>query len=200
MTDELLEIREAEGAFERIEEWLRARGFFGAGGDELVADLYLGYGLSDTIRRDTSTPPPEPCPALPLAACRLGSNPLVTDRHKDVVRVGEWVRSWDAGEYRAAIDEVRAAIERGDVYQVNLVQHLQAPFDGDPAALASRLRRLSPRHPIRSWRTSGRSSRPRRSSSSPAGETGSGRCRSRGLGRAARPPSCARPRRTRRST
>ena len=70
MTEELLEIREAEGAFERIEEWLRARGFFGAGGDELVADLYLGYGLSDTIRRDRSTPPPEPCPALPLAACR----------------------------------------------------------------------------------------------------------------------------------
>jgi len=146
VTEELLEIREAEGAFERIEEWLRARGFFGARGDELVADLYLGYGLSDTIRRDRSTLPPEPCPALPLAACRLGSNPLVTDRHEDVVRVGEWVRSWDAGEYRAAIDEVRAAIERGDVYQVNLVQHLQAPFEGDPTALASRLRRLSPRH------------------------------------------------------
>ena len=147
MTEELLEIREAEGAFERIEEWLRARGFFGAGGDELVADLYLGYGLSDTIRRDRSTPPPEPCPELPLAACRLGSQALVTGSHKGGLRVGDWVRSWDASEYRAAIDEVRAAIERGDVYQVNLVQHLQAPFDGDPTALASRLRRLSPRHP-----------------------------------------------------
>ena len=67
MTEELLELREAEGAFERIEEWLRARGFFAAGGDELVADLYLGYGLSDTIRRDRSTPPP---PSRVLS-CRL---------------------------------------------------------------------------------------------------------------------------------
>jgi len=72
VTEELLELREAEGAFERIEEWLRARGFFAAGGDELVADLHLGYGLSDTIRRDRRTPPPpEPCSELPLAACRL---------------------------------------------------------------------------------------------------------------------------------
>ncbi len=148
MTEELLELREAEGAFERIEEWLRARGFFATGGDELVADLYLGYGLSDTIRRDRRTPPPpEPCSELPLAACRLGSQALVKDRYKRDLRVGEWVRSWEASEYRAAIDEVRAAIERGDVYQVNLVQHLQAPFDGDPVALTGRLSRLSPLHP-----------------------------------------------------
>ena len=33
-----------------------------------------------------------------------------------------------------------AAIERGDVYQVNLVQHLSAPFAGDPAGLAERAR------------------------------------------------------------
>ena len=147
MTDELLEIREAEGAFQRIEEWLRARGFFAAGADALVADLYLGYGLSDTIRRDRRTPPPEPCSELPLAACRLGSQELGTDRYKGDLRVGAWVRSWEASEYRAAIDEVRAAIECGDVYQVNLVQHLRAPFDGDPVALSGRLSKLGPLHP-----------------------------------------------------
>jgi len=42
---------------------------------------------------------------------------------------------------------VRAAIERGDVYQVNLVQHLWAPFGGEPAALAERLAPLRPLHP-----------------------------------------------------
>ena len=47
-----LELREPEGAFHRIEEWLRAQGFFAAGGEELVADVYLGYGLSETIRRN----------------------------------------------------------------------------------------------------------------------------------------------------
>ena len=72
MTDgrDTLEIHEAEGAFERIEAWFRERGFFAPGGEELVADLYLGYGLSSTIRRHHSRAPPEPCP-LPLAACAI---------------------------------------------------------------------------------------------------------------------------------
>ena len=64
---ELLEIHEAVRAFERIESWLLERGFFAAGGESLVADLYLGYGLSETIRRTAGRTPSEPCP-LPLAA------------------------------------------------------------------------------------------------------------------------------------
>ena len=63
----MLELRSPESAFERIEEYLRERGFFAPGGEELVADLYLGYGLSEPLRRTTSPAPPEPCP-LPLAA------------------------------------------------------------------------------------------------------------------------------------
>jgi para-aminobenzoate synthetase component 1 len=39
---------------------------------------------------------------------------------------------------------VRDAIAKGDVYQVNLVQHLHAPFRGDPAGLAPRLAHLEP--------------------------------------------------------
>ena len=49
---ESLELREAEGAFEHLEEWLAARGFFSDGAEELVAEVYLGYALSDAIRRD----------------------------------------------------------------------------------------------------------------------------------------------------
>ena len=63
------------------------------------------------------------------------------------VRVGRWERSWSDGEYAAAVEAVRNAIERGDVYQVNLVQHLSAPFAGDPGALAARLAPLRPLHP-----------------------------------------------------
>jgi para-aminobenzoate synthetase component 1 len=61
--------------------------------------------------------------------------------------VGDWTPSWSPGAYAAAIGEVRAAIARGDVYQVNLVQHLSAPFDGEPAALAAALAPLRPLHP-----------------------------------------------------
>ncbi len=51
MPEEILELRDAAGAFTRIEEWLSEHGFFAPGAEGLVADLYLGYGLSETIRR-----------------------------------------------------------------------------------------------------------------------------------------------------
>ena len=146
MPDDLLELRDAVAAFEHIEEWLAGRGFFSPGGAELVAEVYLGYDLSQSIRRSPSPAPPEPCPALPLTACRIGSAAR-DDRSRAAVAVGAWERSWTAAEYRCAIEEVRDAIARGDVYQVNLVQHLQAPFAGDPHALAARLAPLRPLHP-----------------------------------------------------
>ena len=110
-------------AFDRIEDFLAAnRG--------LPADLYLGYGLA-------GAGPPEPC-TLPAAACRivageratLGSDPVVPR-----YTVGAWERTWSPQEHAAAIAEVQAAIGRGDVYQVNLVQHMRAPFQGDPAGV-----------------------------------------------------------------
>ena len=48
-------------------------------------------------------------------------------------------------DYAEAVEAVRAAIGRGDVYQVNLVQHLSAELDGEPSALAARLASFSPR-------------------------------------------------------
>ena len=42
---------------------------------------------------------------------------------------------------------MRAAIAEGDVYQVNLVQHLSAAFSGDPRALVPALAPLNPLHP-----------------------------------------------------
>ena len=52
----MLELRSAAGAFAELEDWLRDRGFFRPGGEELRADLFLGYGLSETAsaRLDTA--------------------------------------------------------------------------------------------------------------------------------------------------
>lgn len=146
MPEALLEIRETHGAFERIEAWLRSHGFFAPGGEMLSADVYLGYGLSREIRRNSAPAPPEPCAALPLAACRL-RGAAASGPSGGQARVGEWEKTWTAAEYRAAVDEIRSAIARGDVYQVNLVQHLAAPFSGDPRALSSLLEHLKPLHP-----------------------------------------------------
>jgi para-aminobenzoate synthetase component 1 len=141
----VLELWQAEGAFRRIESFLRDAGFFAGGAQGLVADLFLGYGLSRTIRRTAAPDPPEPCP-LPLAACGIRAS----DEERPPIggfHIGEWRRTWDDSEYAAAVEAVREAISRGDVYQVNLVQHLSAPFEGDPAGLAVPLASLRPLHP-----------------------------------------------------
>ena len=145
----MLELWSPEGAFERIEAWLRERGFFAPGGEGLVADLYLGYGLSEPLRRrrQRHPAPPEPCP-LPLAACGVRPEREIVIREHKPFSVGPWERSWSPDEYAAAVEAVREAIGRGDVYQVNLVQHLSARFDGALGALAAALAPFRPLSPF----------------------------------------------------
>ena len=136
----MLELDQPEGAFERLEAYL---------GEHLrpgtVADVYLGYGLSAVLRREAGSPPLEPC-ALPLLACEVRDAELSVDSAQTSFRVGEWEASWEPEDYALAVEAVREAIRRGDVYQVNLVQHLAAPFAGDPRALAAALAPLAPLH------------------------------------------------------
>jgi len=142
----MLELHSPDGAFDRIEAYLRERGFFAPGGEELVADLFLGYGLSEPLRRTSVAAPPEPCP-LPLAAVAVADmwGPGPNMSRTDDVSIGPWERTWSEDDYGRAVEAVREAIGRGDVYQVNLVQHLSADFEGDPAALAARLASFAPR-------------------------------------------------------
>jgi para-aminobenzoate synthetase component 1 len=81
-----------------------------------------------------------------LLACRIrpAAHVAVTGR---AFRLGEWERSWDDEGYAAAIEAVRAAIARGDVYQANLVQHLSAPFCGAPGGVAAAFAPLRPLQP-----------------------------------------------------
>lgn len=51
--------------------------------------------------------------------------------------VGEWAGSWSDAEHASAVEQVRLAIARGDLYQANVVGHRSAAFTGDPAALAA---------------------------------------------------------------
>ncbi len=135
----------ALGSIAELERELRAEGFFEGGAAGLVADVYLGYRLSQAVRRTSTPAPPEPCP-LPAVAVRVRpatEPPPAAGRYE----VGAWERTWDDESYAAAVDAVREAIAAGDVYQVNLVQHLSAPFRGDPAGLARALAPLRPLEP-----------------------------------------------------
>jgi para-aminobenzoate synthetase component I len=126
-----------------LEPSLAADGFFVR--DDVVAHVYVGYRCSDALRRTDAPPPPEPC-ALPAVAYAIGpasGGTVATGKYS----IGPWRSTWSEAEYADAVDAVRAAIAEGDVYQVNLVQHLSADFDGDPRALGAALAPLRPLQP-----------------------------------------------------
>ena len=100
-----------------------------------VARVFVGYAACAPTA-------PGPC-ELPAVAYTLEAPRAPTG----TFATGEWHMTWSPREYAAAIETVRAAIYEGDVYQVNLVQHLQAGFSGDPLAVAAALAPLRPLEP-----------------------------------------------------
>ena len=124
----MLEVWSGDNPLAELEAHLDDAGFFGTA-EDFVADVFLGYALSHSLRRSPLPAPAEPC-RLPLLAARI--HPVdERPRLPGPFRIGGWKRSWDDEGYAAAIESVQDAIARGDVYQVNLVQHLHAPFEGE---------------------------------------------------------------------
>ncbi len=111
----MLELWEHDGAFEALEEW--------ASDLDEPAEVFVAYPSHG-----------QPCRLPVIAAQKVSDTSKVFDTSP--LRIGEWQRSWSDDAYAAAIEEVREAIRRGDVYQVNLVQHLSAPFAGGDLAAA----------------------------------------------------------------
>jgi para-aminobenzoate synthetase component 1 len=83
---------------------------------------------------------------LPLVACRIRRREEPTPS-AGPFRVGPWEATWTQTEHERAVEDARAAIAAGEIYQVNLVQHLSAGFMGDPAGVARRLAPLRPLQP-----------------------------------------------------
>lgn len=54
-------------------------------------------------------------------------------------RLSDWVASWTEQDHARAVTFVRDAIAAGDVYQVNVVGHAVAAYEGDPLPALSRL-------------------------------------------------------------
>jgi para-aminobenzoate synthetase component 1 len=104
-------------------------------GADAPARVYIGYGA-------TAPSAPEPC-RLPRVAYTF--DPPRAGRGG--YEIGEWRTTWSEAEYAEAVEVVRCAIFEGDVYQVNLVQHLRADFAGDACTLADALAPLRPLEP-----------------------------------------------------
>jgi para-aminobenzoate synthetase component 1 len=80
--------------------------------------------------------PASPVPAVPdLVAVAVRGEATWPTLGRPVV--GEWRSSWADNEHAAAVEEVRAAIARGDVYQANVVGHRTAPHRSSPAEVAA---------------------------------------------------------------
>jgi para-aminobenzoate synthetase component 1 len=61
-------------------------------------------------------------------------------------RLGPWEPSWSPAGHAAAVERVRRSIADGDVYQVNVVGHESAEYEGDPMAALRRVTRLPGAH------------------------------------------------------
>jgi para-aminobenzoate synthetase component I len=89
---------------------------------------------------------PSPAPAVPDLAVVIHAHsvtiPLVSALPEAPLQLGEWEPSWTEDDHAAAVRSVRAAIARGDVYQVNVVGHASASYTGDPLPALHRLAAL----------------------------------------------------------
>ena len=84
-------------------------------------------------------PPASPCPTVPelVAVAVVPHRASVRAPARTPLSVGEWRTTWTDAEHAAAVEEVRQAIARGDVYQANVVGHRSAPHASDPVDLAA---------------------------------------------------------------
>jgi len=81
--------------------------------------------------------PGSPVPAVPelvAVAYRQGAS---LREVRPSVGAGPWRASWSDAEHAAAVEVVRSAIARGDVYQANVVGHRSAPHRDHPTSLAA---------------------------------------------------------------
>lgn len=90
--------------------------------------------------------PPSPVPGIPdvYAVMFVHTEPPVRGPARPAApwRLGPWRDSWTPAAHAAAVRRARAAIARGDVYQVNVVGHASAPYTGDPLPALSRVAAL----------------------------------------------------------
>ncbi|MFN2538379.1 MAG: chorismate-binding protein [Mycobacteriales bacterium] len=103
-------------------------------GDTAVGLLIGAVGCARLGAVPEGRPSPVAVPEVVAVAYRRGD---AVPRATRGATVGDWMPSWSDDQHAAAVEEVRHAIARGDVYQANVVGHRSAPFRGDPLAVAA---------------------------------------------------------------
>jgi para-aminobenzoate synthetase component 1 len=143
-----------------LEDFLAAHGFAvgdlaapprpAAGGHRLYGAAVLVSAAAGARMIGAATARQSPAPAVPDVVAVVyhhrtrpdPADPPPTGWPVGDWRVGDWRAGWTPAEHAAAVERVRAAIARGDVYQVNLVGHAVAPYLGDPLPPLARVAAL----------------------------------------------------------
>jgi para-aminobenzoate synthetase component 1 len=112
------------------------------------ATLLLGAAALPADLAGLPAAAPSPCPEVPDAAVVVyGTAPQAPGTRPDAAaepaRIGPWTPSWSRADHAAAVDRVRAAIARGDLYQANVVGHRSAPYDGPLSTAATAVHRVA---------------------------------------------------------
>ncbi|MGX6606479.1 chorismate-binding protein [Micromonosporaceae bacterium Da 78-11] len=105
------------------------------------AALYVS-AAAGSVMNGVAPGPKSPVPAIPDVYAVVYAHtdtPPAAPPSAGPWQLGPWTASWSRDEHAAAVQAVRAAIGRGDVYQVNVVGHASAPYTGDPAAALRRV-------------------------------------------------------------
>jgi para-aminobenzoate synthetase component I len=125
-----------------------AAGGLPAGGQAVGAVILLGGAVGPleavTAHAGAASPVPE-VPDLVAMVVAADEEPGPLPAPRPLPAPGPWTGSWTRAEHAAAVETVRAAIAAGDVYQVNLVGHRRAPWDGTLRDLVEALRPLGGR-------------------------------------------------------
>jgi para-aminobenzoate synthetase component 1 len=121
----------------------------GAGGPPAgIAGATLLLGAAALPADLATLPPPaaSPCPAVPDAVVVVyepGPPPADEAPDPGPLGLGPWTPSWSRADHAQAVERVREAIARGDLYQANVVGHRSAPAGtATPDAVAARLARV----------------------------------------------------------
>jgi para-aminobenzoate synthetase component 1 len=108
------------------------------GEGETAVGLLLGArACAELAGVPAPAPSPAGVPECVAVVLRRGREPELPA--PGACRVGEWETSWTDAEHAGAVQQVREAIARGDVYQANVVGHRSAAAEGDPRALVAAL-------------------------------------------------------------
>ena len=137
----------AQAPFEQVERFLAGHGLpvlevtsppgaaVGSGSGAAGAALLIGGGWPVAAHGG----PGSPCPAVPdvvvivYDAADSGPRPA---QAPDRSTVAQWSPGWAPDRHRRAVEDVRSAIARGDVYQANVVGHRSGRLDGTPEGVA----------------------------------------------------------------